>query len=1148
MILVRQSWLPVLYFAYKHKMFRAAEHSNFRPNTHNNNNNEEEEAQLPRDDHPSRRSLHTRSHSAMATATVTLSPMAGDKVFDVAEKPVTRVEGLLRKRSSASVYMGSWRYCILHGSRLRWYMSAELAGADKELRGEVWVRSVEPWDGHGSLNTYPHAFAVRTVSGRVLLCSAPSADDKRVWLAALHESVDSKPSPATDSSNHLTTAAPENRRIVPEDMLRQPSEARSTLSSSTASLSLPIDSECMRCRVRFGALLSRRHLCGSCAQPFCSRHCAHLVTLAHLGLRAARRCCYACARQQELIAHLSTLQRFLTTVASQFPSMDAVVRLDDTTTTTASERLLLERTLTKLHVAPMSLVKTIKILYQTRRKPLLFCAACERLPFYVERAVDRVENLWYQLLHLFQCCDADAESAAVQLFYLRRYMRAICRRSPRIALLTIWHVQAAMGDASGQHPHSLLALLGFLYPPQHTGATRSSVGRDTGSRGMRTSSTSTIRSSGGATGASGAVTTWSDVLLAQCPDHQRREILSALAVTYAQSEALIAREPDSMNARWLNASTVSEFAASARELTASGIELCEFQTHILYDSLTSARTSLAGDRSSVVGDAAAGIEALVFDQVQFVQALAAISERLRHVQPPEQRGQHLEGELAQLNARLSPSALYPLCTASDDLFRVVRIPPAEGKVFTTKMRAPTLIFVEIVPVNGPKRQDDNNNDNSDDDDDDPLRPFLSMSQRRHSTFFEALAPPSVAILGDALSPRSSVDDGASETSSDAILGGKAHRDSQLSLFTDSAPEEPSDEDRDVGDSILSRPVALLGNATGLLGYDRDRPVAAEPDAALRGCSLASSGSHKRRSVYDNIVYDSDVYGESWDARKARIQRESPFGHVPGWQLCSVIVKTNDDLRQEVFTMQLIHKFQSIFAYESLRLWLRTYRIVATGANIGLLETITDACSLDHLKKHVAGGNLVAYFERAYGEPGSAPFEAARRNFIESMAAYSVVSYLLLVKDRHNGNLLLSTDGHIIHIDFGFILGIAPGGRFSVEDAPFKLTAEMVDVMGGLASSGFAAYRQLMCEGFVALQKYHSEIAALLQTTGQHSPFPCFETAKLAKVVADLRDRLCVGLSRQQVARRVDQLLRKSYNAWGTRQYDAFQLRSNNIHP
>ena len=49
-----------------------------------------------------------------------------------------------------------------------------------------------------------------------------------------------------------------------------------------------------------------------------------------------------------------------------------------------------------------------------------------------------------------------------------------------------------------------------------------------------------------------------------------------------------------------------------------------------------------------------------------------------------------------------------------------------------------------------------------------------------------------------------------------------------------------------------------------------------------------------------------------------------------------------------------------------------------------------------------------------------------KNFISSLAGYSLVTYMLQVKDRHNQNIMIKRDGTILHIDYGFFLSSMPG--------------------------------------------------------------------------------------------------------------------------
>lgn len=168
----------------------------------------------------------------------------------------------------------------------------------------------------------------------------------------------------------------------------------------------------------------------------------------------------------------------------------------------------------------------------------------------------------------------------------------------------------------------------------------------------------------------------------------------------------------------------------------------------------------------------------------------------------------------------------------------------------------------------------------------------------------------------------------------------------------------------------------------------------------------------------------------------QLRRKSAFSAFSSLRVRAVIVKYGDDMRQELFAMHLVCVCRDIFAESGLPLFLRPYEITVCGKDSGLIEFIPGTSSISALKKTHKGASLRQIFLDRYGAAG---FEQAKANFSHSLAGYSLVCYLLQIKDRHNGNILLDADGRLIHIDFGFFISNFPGSILSIERAPFKLT-------------------------------------------------------------------------------------------------------------
>ncbi|KAK7467455.1 Phosphatidylinositol 4-kinase stt4 [Stygiomarasmius scandens] len=269
-----------------------------------------------------------------------------------------------------------------------------------------------------------------------------------------------------------------------------------------------------------------------------------------------------------------------------------------------------------------------------------------------------------------------------------------------------------------------------------------------------------------------------------------------------------------------------------------------------------------------------------------------------------------------------------------------------------------------------------------------------------------------------------------------------------------------------------------------------------------------------------------------------------------WQ--AAIFKVGDDCRQDVLALQIIAMFKNIFEAVGLTLYLFPYRVTATAPGCGVIDVVPNATSRDEMGRAKVN-DLLDFFVAKYGGQDTVAFQKARLNFIQSMAAYSVACYILQIKDRHNGNIMIDGEGHIVHIDFGFLFDIDKslvsnpcasktndGVKF--EPSSFKLNHEMVVLMGGRNSQGYQLFQHLTVKAFLSIRPHAHQLVDTVQLM-LDTGLPSF---KGEGTIKRLRDRFALGLNERQAADYMMGVIRNAHENVRSTAYDEFQRLQNGI--
>lgn len=156
-------------------------------------------------------------------------------------------------------------------------------------------------------------------------------------------------------------------------------------------------------------------------------------------------------------------------------------------------------------------------------------------------------------------------------------------------------------------------------------------------------------------------------------------------------------------------------------------------------------------------------------------------------------------------------------------------------------------------------------------------------------------------------------------------------------------------------------------------------------------------------------------------------------------------KVGDDMRQDQLVMQLFHIMNRLFILKDNDLNILTYKILAISPTYGCMEfvdntaAIFDIDSIDRKKNDIS--NFQCFKELRLTETEKANFlkstifhyliqdnptadtlKKRLDTYTKSLAGYTIMTYILTIGDRHEHNILITQDGHFLHIDFGFVFG------------------------------------------------------------------------------------------------------------------------------
>lgn len=187
----------------------------------------------------------------------------------------------------------------------------------------------------------------------------------------------------------------------------------------------------------------------------------------------------------------------------------------------------------------------------------------------------------------------------------------------------------------------------------------------------------------------------------------------------------------------------------------------------------------------------------------------------------------------------------------------------------------------------------------------------------------------------------------------------------------------------------------------------------------------------------------------------------------------------EDVRKDQIVLNVIRLMDIIIKKElNSDLNVLTYRVIPTSSGDGLIEMMPNSKTLFEILR--SGSKIHTHL---VNHNGGSQVHVLLNTYMRSLAAWTVITYLLGVGDRHMDNIMLTDSGILFHIDYGFVLGKDPKPL-----APhIRMNESMIEGMGGKDSSHYKDFRDICADVFLCLRRHINLFFNLLLVMSKADP-------------------------------------------------------------